>query len=341
MPRNSRGFTLIELLVVIAIIAILIALLLPAVQQARESARRSQCQNNLKQFGLALHNHHDAFGRMPAGANGDNWSWGVFLLPYLDQAQLYDNLDPHSNTVAAALGNSTNLDNARTKLPVFRCPSDIGPNINDQQTVGGNNYNVATSNYLGSHDTHFYSRDVYFNKESGGGGRPAGSVGAFGVARGGHEGFTFEEILDGTSNTITIGEKAWQIGDDVTGGGATVAVRDGDGNIDDWAGNGLALAIGRWGINATRQNATDTDEVQQSFSSRHAGGAHFVFADGSVHFLSENIDHGYEQLIGNGKGSSPAGQFNKQELSFDHVKRSNGVWERLIHIRDRKPVGQF
>ena len=95
IPRKQSGFTLIELLVVIAIIAVLIALLLPAVQQAREAARRSQCLNNLKQLGLALHNYHDTFNAFPARANYDEsgnslLSWRVHLLPYLEQNELYE-----------------------------------------------------------------------------------------------------------------------------------------------------------------------------------------------------------------------------------------------------------
>ena len=92
---TQRGFTLIELLVVIAIIAILIAILLPAVQQAREAARRMSCQNNMKQLGLAMHNFHDTYGNFPVGVTDDdmnNWGWGVYLLPYIEQNNIYDNM---------------------------------------------------------------------------------------------------------------------------------------------------------------------------------------------------------------------------------------------------------
>src|SRR6266704_1989361 len=129
-----KGFTLIELLVVIAIIAILIALLLPAVQQAREAARRSQCKNNLKQMGLALHNYHEVANTFPYAymvnpANFDSNSWGVMVLPYLDQSPLYNQFNcsvPAINEAAAfgfpAAVAQQNIAVISTSLPVFRCP---------------------------------------------------------------------------------------------------------------------------------------------------------------------------------------------------------------------------
>lgn len=127
---RKRGFTLIELLVVIAIIAILIALLLPAVQQAREAARRSTCKNNLKQIGIALHNYHDTHSVLPPGVlmfddgSGDpdpdlgNWGWNTFLLPYIDQAPLYNQLTPNgANFPTSAAGSLI-----QTVVPILVCP---------------------------------------------------------------------------------------------------------------------------------------------------------------------------------------------------------------------------
>src|SRR4051812_46688665 len=131
--RQIRGFTLVELLVVIAIIALLVALLLPAVQQAREAARRTQCRNNLKQVGLALHNYHDTNSTLPPGwvgvtsgqsdVNGINgWSWAARVLPQLDQSPLFNSINFNFQVGAAS-----NLVPRTTGLAVYRCASDILP----------------------------------------------------------------------------------------------------------------------------------------------------------------------------------------------------------------------
>jgi len=142
MQRKRRGFTLIELLVVIAIIAILISLLLPAVQQAREAARRTQCRNNLKQIGLALHNYHDVYGTFPmafivdaevgAGITGARiMSWNTAILPYIDQANVYNSLGPGGVNV---VGGVTNQE-SNVVIPAFLCPS-VPRSNNANQGVG-------------------------------------------------------------------------------------------------------------------------------------------------------------------------------------------------------------
>ncbi len=172
--RPQRGFTLIELLVVIAIIAILIALLLPAVQQAREAARRSQCKNNLKQLGLAMHNYHDTHrvfppaAALPSGVTVDRYAWSVFLLPFADQAPLYNAIAPNGSAVPSATANSNRL---RTVLSVYKCPSDVGSPINPNfSNYGSSNYPVSWQ--MCSDNSRTKMRDV----------------------------------TDGTSNTVLIGE---------------------------------------------------------------------------------------------------------------------------------------
>ena len=132
-PFKGRGFTLIELLVVIAIIAVLIALLLPAVQQAREAARRTQCKNNLKQIGLALHNYHDNFSALPPGWIGvtgtvtdvygmNGWGWGSKILPQIDQANLYNTMN-----FSVKMESPANALARVVPLAAFRCASDVAP----------------------------------------------------------------------------------------------------------------------------------------------------------------------------------------------------------------------
>ena len=156
IAKKKRGFTLIELLVVISIIAILIALLLPAVQQAREAARRTQCKNNLKQIGLAIHNYHETYTMFPPGQqwsgpvwndkNGDGdtddngerspgWSWTAMILPYIDQQPLYDKIDFGSPLNDSKL-TGTNLAVVRQPIEGFLCPSDSLEKVRNRNRAG-------------------------------------------------------------------------------------------------------------------------------------------------------------------------------------------------------------
>ncbi|QDT36943.1 DUF1559 domain-containing protein [Stratiformator vulcanicus] len=345
---KRKGFTLIELLVVIAIIAILIALLLPAVQQAREAARRSQCKNNLKQLGLAIHNYHDNYQQFPAAAylqlGQGAWGWGTMILPYMDQAPLYDNFN-----VGTAGPNNT-AGSLTVVLPTYRCPSDPGPDLNDSRNLNGgastlSNY-VGANSHAGLLDNAIQARaaipggtpNADNNKLSlmfddtivtdDGAAAPTGLPIA-GLTRG-HGMFPYglyeqfdgtdsdEEnsvnsisvstITDGTSNTIAIGERAYQydgangkvnafagnafgpggvgIVDSTASAAATTSVS----NLSDVAACALLTNGAGPNLNADVDATQNSLEAQMGFSSLHVGGAQFVLADGAVKFISENIN---------------------------------------------------
>ncbi|WP_299460726.1 DUF1559 domain-containing protein [uncultured Gimesia sp.] len=307
---RNRGFTLIELLVVIAIIAILIALLLPAVQQARESARRSQCKNNLKQMGLAMHNYHDTHQvfAISHGDTGNSFGWRALILPNIDQAPLYNQINFSGNIVDAG-----NLTIAQTPLPVYRCPSDPTPN----RVSGGNlvwsnwcfpascptasRNDIAVTTYKGV-DGSGYDRTAatsplpqgMFDRRMGlrvsGGG---GSV----VTE--NRTIRMRDVLDGTTNVLFIGENspgfhAWS----------------------SWAAwhspMTTAYPINHpfavYG-NAQSRISSGAHGWVDGFaaSSYHEGGAHFMMVDGSVHFLSENMDFLTYQQLGHPQDGLPIG----------------------------------
>lgn len=252
--RKHRGFTLIELLVVIAIIAILIALLLPAVQQAREAARRTECKNNLKQLGLAIHNYHDSFNTVPPGWIGsgvsapNNFGWSIFLLPQIEQNNLYNSLN--FNT---AFG--TTDTNLSAILPAFRCASDTG-----SASYSG----LSRSNYAG---VIVYSAGNVSSSAATHGGGSFGNVSKH----------NFRDYRDGMSQTIMLGERmsTGLINGLQRGTEAIVA-----GLL---AGSEVVLV-------ASPTLGTPNSNTYGAFSSRHAGGGQFLLGDGSVRLISENIN---------------------------------------------------
>ena len=322
MVRSHRrsGFTLIELLVVIAIIAILIALLLPAVQQAREAARRTQCKNNLKQLGLALHNYHDAYNILPPGMvfSGDltganaaldsqtyslNHTGWMMLLPYIDQGPLYNQWDPTVASGAslratgpAVWGNpAVNFPVTQTKLSMLLCPSE--PIQGPAPNVASGEYastQAAVTSYMfagGYYGENYRTYTVYNSSTAT---LPDGRVvlrsGTFGNNRSARIG----DILDGTSNTIAMGESTldkqstsympvWGQGRHV--GIYGVVLPDGPSGT-------TPVNNCRYRINAKYNcdGANDGKPYAWVFSSRHEGGAHFLMGDGSTRFIGENID---------------------------------------------------
>ena len=281
---RKSGFTLIELLVVIAIIAVLIALLLPAVQQAREAARRSQCKNNPKQLGLAIHNYHDTHrvfpvGGFQAGAGiGNGLGWQVMVLPYFDQAPLYNRFNFSGTTSGNNPSNiiSSNIALAVQPIATLQCPSS-SKLVNPDETSGGSPTSV--SHYIGvmgptSSLTNPVTGTAYpldTSNMSFGGYATSGILLRNRVTR-------MRDVSDGTSNTLLLGEISWNAANcwrmwvrGCATDGACVSIRN--------------IATG---INLTPwNNSSNFNNV--SFGSMHTGGAQFATADGSVHFISENI----------------------------------------------------
>ena len=324
-PRTQvaarRGFTLIELLVVIAIIGVLVALLLPAVQAAREAARRAQCVNNLKQFGLAIANYESAQGSYPMGrldrsAQYDNCadpighSWINFTLPFMEGGAEYSaiNFSRPYNSV-------TQFTAFRLKINTLLCPDD-DPNVD--QTAQGYIATMQTSYHGMSGLT-----EITIYRWNAGPTQPnadrCGAIDGEGIF-GNSIAYSVASVTDGTANTLFVGEQCRFLNEPPNSTfnfGNVAATFDGP----DWAGTtfwpgdvrvtGIAYAVPRLNAKAVTKNATACmngnpfgtpqfgnpvgwlntcpDLGQFGFRSRHPGGVNFLFGDGSVHFLKESI----------------------------------------------------
>lgn len=289
--RPPRGYTLTELLVAISLIVVLLTLCLPAIQHARQDARQTQCQNNLKQLGLALHNYHDAARTFPPGWTQHHpqagpetrFGWAVFILPYLDQVVIYKRLNFQTQQPEP-------LALFQTRLAVYRCPTDPTADLNSQRgDFGTMNYSanfgpVAPPRWLHNGLSAFWPGQA-----------PTPST-TFGLA------FLnslvrVSDIRDGTSNTILIGERS--------------------------ATSGAAIWMGVRGNEFENDQVTDCSPGHEinaneaAFSSRHGGGAHFLFCDGTVRFLSERIESGPGE------------------------EREMKTYQKLSHRSDGNPVGNF
>ena len=319
------GFTLVELLVVIAIIGVLVALLLPAVQAAREAARRTQCNNNLKQLGIALHNYHDTLGQFPtgtfncnpanpgtgscAGGLGYVWEGGahrkgsvlVKLLPYVEQGALFDKidfrLDAESQLSAQGFG--------RGEIKGYRCPSD------DYRDASVGQANYATS--IGNQAMPGRGCVSYPGNDFGRGPVGHGSTEAAGETSGCFSRYAYSvrlaEITDGTSNVIAMGEIRPYCGDHHRGGWMNANAL--------WTATTAPINFPtcpgqKQGVSTASPNScydVGNWQTSQGFKSRHPGGAQFVFADGSVHFISETVNYLTYQRLGDRGDGQPVGNY--------------------------------
>ena len=353
--RVRAAFTLIELLVVIAIIAILIALLLPAVQQAREAARRSQCTNNMKQIGLALHNYESTYMTFPTGTRGgtywsqvnvkDGTNWRTMILPYMDQAPVYNKLDFTASfgagtTPATAFcnlsgGPSSNIVLSGLVVPVFRCPSSAN------EMFPNNYYNNSLAL-----QTQVDTGNSAFNNQ----GKAMGIqyVGIQGAARtfdwiaSGDDGRTWDcghgwsciqgmltvnqnqrirDASDGTSNTIIVAEQSGLSG---TANGGRGSDRTSN-YYGGWSGSRsmqvpqtgctdlwqTGTSCVRWSPNSKIEHAGNGAPYRNNttLSSYHTGGVFALLTDGSVRFISDNVDFQNLKKLSMRDEGQPIGEF--------------------------------
>jgi len=319
VSRSSRslrpaGFTLIELLVVIAIIAVLIALLLPAVQQAREAARRSQCKNNLKQIGLAIHNYHDTHRCFPLGSYGGSSTgeapslvpnWRLHIFPGLEQTALYNRMDFTSATRTFS-GSSSASNSAILSghvIPVYVCPSSpLPPNgtVVAGSNTTHNTYKIQVPMYVGVAGASIGTAAQF----------PAGTVVGFvnGYGIYTNNGMLqwnaitrMRDATDGTSNTLMVAEQSGMVGtSDIRSGyyggyigadfpdpiGSTVLTAPGIGSTV-WS-NGISSFRFQINVKSASTGCSGAYHPNTAWNSFHVGGIHVLLSDGSVRFLSEN-----------------------------------------------------
>jgi prepilin-type processing-associated H-X9-DG protein/prepilin-type N-terminal cleavage/methylation domain-containing protein len=287
--RRPGGFTLIELLVVIAIVAILIALLVPAVQKVRDAAARAQCQNSLKQVGLALQGYHGTNHVFPPGYKSDfdtagidtgpGWGWAAFTLPFMDQQTLFSTIQ-FSQPIEADVNSGART----TPISVFLCPADTPPSTwtaAKYDPVGneiGTICDVASANFVGVYGVVEPGVDgdgVFFRNSA----------------------VRIADITDGTSQTLLVGERSHDLAPATWVGAVTGA--------EIFPYNSSNMVLGHTGESQGPAIPHDTN----NFSSRHSGGVNFLFADGHVQFLTSSVSQSLYQALSTRAGGEPVGDF--------------------------------
>jgi prepilin-type N-terminal cleavage/methylation domain-containing protein/prepilin-type processing-associated H-X9-DG protein len=293
-----RGFTLIELLVVIAIIAIFIGLLLPAVQKVRDAAARSQCSNNLHQCGLALHGYHDTNRQFPPGyssgvsATGDDtgpgWGWAAYLLPFVEQQPLFAQIDFTVPIEAPQHAVARN-----TFLKAYLCPSDTPPEtltIGPRSTSGqllSTTCTVAPASYAGNYGISEPGVDgegVFFRNST----------------------VKIADITDGTSQTLTVGERSYRYSETIWAGAVTgtQTVPPPGSPLPFEVDNASNFVLGH--VGEMVDGAAQPLEIN-NFSSNHSGGSMYLFADGHTRFLTSSTDYPTLKALATRSGGETVG----------------------------------
>lgn len=290
--QRRRGFSAFELMVMLGIIAVLVALLLPAVSSVRETARRSGCQDNLHNSLIAIHNYESVHRVFPPGfvhqiPQRSNYGWQAMLLPYQEQAPLYNLLTPGRPGLAAGLTDTSKAKGLQAQITMLICPTEKGPALNSHFVVldiDDKSHELATSSYVGNYGIEIVPLDLLPKEKRKEAGRPTGIFRENSNTR-------IASITDGTSNTIGLSERAWMLPgstkEEDRCGAALIAGVTGDGKV---IHQRSTLFSSKHGINATGANEADGTYCEAGVSSNHPGGIHAAMVDGRVPFLSETID---------------------------------------------------